>query len=247
MVSFGHFGKKIALRGELMNDDAKKRAAEIALEFIEDGQILGLGTGSTTKFAIEGIGRMVQQGLKVRGIPTSKASAQLASELGIPLLDLNDVSRINITIDGSDECDPEFNLIKGGGGALTREKLVALASEKRVIIVDDSKLVEQLGLTRLLPVEVLPFAWRLSARYLKRLGGEPQLRMSVEQPFVTDNGNYILDCSFGGIAEPAEMERAIKLVPGVVENGLFIGIADTLVISFPDRVDVRHRPTQHSP
>ncbi len=225
-----------------MNDDAKMRAALAALDFVQDGQILGLGTGSTTKFAIEGIARLVKQGMRVKGVPTSKASAQLAEELGIPLLDLNEAGRINVTIDGSDECDPEFNLIKGGGGALTREKLVALASEMRIIIVDDSKLVDHLGVTRLLPVEVLPFAWTLSSRYLRELGCEPLLRNSQGEVFITDNGNFILDCNFGPIPNPAELEKRIKLIPGVVENGLFIGIADALIISFPDRVEVRLRP-----
>lgn len=222
-------------------DLPKQRAAQRALEFVRSGHVVGLGTGSTAKFAIEGLGRLVREGLSIKGVPTSIATERMAGQLGIPLVDLNEAGLIDITIDGADEVDPDFNMIKGGGGALTREKLVALASVKRVILIDESKLVAKLGQSRLLPVEVLPFAWTLSSRKLEDLGCVPNLRKQDQKPFVTDNGNYILDCDFGPIEDAAALEKRIKLLPGVVENGLFIGIADTLVIGFDERVEIRER------
>ena len=223
-------------------DRPKQLAAERALELIRDGQVIGLGTGSTAKFAIEGLGRLVRDGLSVKGVPTSAATERLARELAIPLVSLNEAGVIDVTVDGADEVDPDFNMIKGGGGALTREKLVALASVKRVILVDESKLVSRLGVSRLLPIEVLPFAWTSAARLLSGLGCVASLRELGGVPFVTDNGNYILDCAFGPIEDAATLEKRIKLLPGVIECGLFIGIADTLVIGFDDRVEVRERP-----
>jgi len=225
-----------------MVDGPKQRAAERALELVRDGQVIGLGTGSTARFAIEGLGRLVREGLSIKGVPTSIATERMAMELSIPLVDLNETSTIDLTLDGADEVDPKFNMIKGGGGALTREKLVALASTKRVILVDESKLVPKLGQTRLLPVEVLPFAWTLSARKLNQLGCTSSRREQNGIPFVTDNDNYILDCDFGPIEDPAALEERIKLLPGVIESGLFIGIADTLVIGSEHGVEVRERP-----
>lgn len=225
-----------------MQDEAKRRAAEYAIAMVNNGQVVGLGTGSTAKFAIEGLGRRIREGLSIRGVPTSVGTEKLASDAGIPLVELNEVLVVDITIDGADEVDPDFNMIKGGGGALTREKLVALASKKRVILVDESKLVSKLGESHSLPIEVLPFAWALSSRRLSELGCTTSLRDRAGLPFVTDNGNYILDCDFGAMSDPATLESRIKLLPGVIENGLFIGIADTLVIGFDDRVEVRQRP-----
>ena len=225
-----------------MQDEAKRRAADHAIALVNDGQVIGLGTGSTAKFAIEGLGRRVSDGLLIKGVPTSSATEKLARKVGIPLVDLNEALVVDITLDGADEVDVDFNMIKGGGGALTREKLVALASKRRIILVDESKLVSKLGQLRSLPVEVLPFAWAFSARRLCELGCTTSLRDQTELPFVTDNGNYILDCEFGAIADPPALERQIKLLPGVVDCGLFIGIADTLVIGFDDRVEVKHRP-----
>ncbi|MEK6408747.1 MAG: ribose-5-phosphate isomerase RpiA [Acidobacteriota bacterium] len=222
-------------------DEPKQRAAERALELVGSGQVIGLGTGSTAKFAIEGLGRLVGTGLSIKGVPTSIATERMARELAIPLIDLNDAGVVDVTLDGADEVDPDFNMIKGGGGALTREKLVALASVKRVILVDESKLVSKLGQSRPLPVEVLPFAWTFSARLLNDFGCVASLREQGGKPFVTDNGNYILDCAFGAIEDPAALEKRIKLLPGVIECGLFIGIADALIIGFQDRVEVRER------
>jgi ribose 5-phosphate isomerase A len=222
-------------------DKAKERAAGRALEAVSSGQVIGLGTGSTAKFVIEGLGRLVREGLSIKGVPTSIATERMARELGIPLVDLNEAGVIDITLDGADEVDPDFNMIKGGGGALTREKLVAQASTKRIMLIDESKIVARLGQSRPLPVEVLPFAWTLSARMLSDLRCVPSLRKQGEKPFVTDNGNYILDCEFGPIEDAPVLETKIKLLPGVIECGLFIGIADTLIIGFNDRVEVRER------
>lgn len=224
-----------------MSEEQKKLAAERGIEMIRENQIVGLGTGSTAKFAIEGLGRLVREGLAIRGVPTSNATRKLAADVGIPLLNLNEVDSIDITLDGADEIDSNFDMIKGGGGALTREKLVALASRERVILVDDSKLVARLGAARTLPVEVLAFSWRYSARHLDQMGCGATLRMDGKRPFVTDNGHYILDCDCGAIEEPATLQREIKLLPGVIESGLFIGIADKLVIGFADHVEIRVR------
>jgi ribose 5-phosphate isomerase A len=223
-------------------DQAKERAATRALDLVAAGQVIGLGTGSTAKLAIEGLGRLVREGLSIKGVPTSIATERMARELGIPLIDINQASTIDLILDGADEVDPDFNMIKGGGGALTREKLVALASLKRVIFVDETKLVSKLGESRSLPVEVLPFAWSFSARLLSELGCVVNLRQQAGEHFLTDNGNYILDCDFGLIEGPAGLEKRIKLLPGVIDCGLFIGIADVLVIGFDDRVDIRERP-----
>ena len=225
-----------------LQDEAKKRAAEWAVALVADGQTVGLGTGSTSRFALEALGQRVREGLRIYGVATSEATAQQARALGITVLGLNDVSAIDLTIDGADEVDEAFNMIKGGGGALTREKLVALASKRRVFIVDETKLVKRLGERWPLPVEVLPFSWRHARAKIAQLGCDPQLRMSGERPFETDNENYILDCRFGGISEPRRVEQRLKLIPGVVECGLFIGVADVVVIGWPDRVEVRERP-----
>jgi ribose 5-phosphate isomerase A len=222
-------------------DEPKRRAAEGALQVVRDGQVIGLGTGSTAKFAIGGLGRLVREGLRIKGVPTSIATERMARELGIPLVDLNEADSIDLTMDGADEVDPDFNMIKGGGGALTREKLVALASVREIILVDDSKLVSKLGRSRPLPVEVLPFAWTLSARLLSELGCVATLRQQAGIPFVTDNGNHIVDCDFGLIEDAPALEKSIKLLPGVIECGLFIAIADTLFIGFDDRVEIRER------
>jgi ribose 5-phosphate isomerase A len=223
-------------------DEAKKRAAERAVEMVADGQVVGLGTGSTSRFAIEALGRRVGEGLRIQGVATSEATAEMARGLGIPVVALNDVAAIDVTIDGADEVDGAFDMIKGGGGALTREKLVALASRRRVYIVDETKLVERLGERWPVPVEVLPFSWQHAAARIARMGCEPQLRAKGQQPLETDNGNYILDCRFKEIDEPAQVEQRLKLTPGVVECGLFVGVADVLVIGWPDRVEVRERP-----
>lgn len=222
-------------------DALKKRAAERAIEFVEDGQAVGLGTGSTTLFALEALGRKVREGLKIVGVPTSKHTETIARECGIPLIDLNQVERLDLVIDGADEVDTNFQLIKGGGGALTREKLVAISASLRINVVDEQKLVPQLGVGFPVPVEVLPFAWSLTTRLLKELPCQANLRMKDGKEFETDNGNYIIDCRFEGIEDVAALERQIKLLPGVLECGLFVDICDVIIVGFEDRAEVRYR------
>jgi len=225
----------------MQQDDAKRLAAEKAVEYIGDARVVGLGTGTTTRFAIERMAQLIREGADFCGVPTSNATAELAHRLSIPLRELTEVDSIDISIDGADEIDPSFNMIKGGGGALTREKLVALASKQRIIIADQSKMVEVLGQTRPLPVEVLPFAWNRSAWLIEQLGCRVTRRDVSGRPFVTDNGNYIVDCKFESIPDPPAMETRIKLIPGVVECGLFIDIADTVIIGLEDSVEIRVR------
>jgi ribose 5-phosphate isomerase A len=227
--------------GQDIREEAKRRAAERAVEFLKDGQIVGLGTGSTAIFAIRAIGRLVREGLKIRGVPTSVDTARCATELGIPLVDLNETCSVDITIDGADQIDGRFDMIKGGGGALVREKLVAHVTEREVIVVDPSKPVATLGGSCPVPVEVLPFGWCLAARLLAKLGCTPSLRQRNGQSFVSDNGNYIVDCEFGDISDPGYLERSIKELPGVVETGLFVGLAHTLIVGTESGADVTQR------
>lgn len=224
---------------------AKEAAGRRAAELVRDGMTLGLGTGSTVRFTLERLAeRIREEGLSVRGVPTSEDTAGKARDLGIPLVGLDEVEGIDLTIDGADEVDPAFHLIKGGGGALLREKVVAAASAREAIVIDRAKLVERLGLAFLLPVEVVPFARPTVARRLRRLGAIPAVRMEDSgRPYRTDNGNEILDCRFpDGIADPARLERELNQIPGVVENGLFVGLAHVLVIGSEDgSVEVRER------
>jgi ribose 5-phosphate isomerase A len=223
--------------------DALKRAAALrAVAEVENGMVVGLGTGSTARFAIERLGERVRgEGLRIRGIPTSLASERLARACGVPLVSFEEVTRLDLAIDGADEVDPAFHMIKGGGGALLREKVVARRSRLMVVVVDPSKLVACLGAARQrLPVEVVPFAHRPVAEELIALGGEPVRRELAGRPFVTDNGNWILDVGFAaGIADPAGLEQAIDRIPGVVESGLFVHLLDRLVIGRPGTPEVR--------
>lgn len=218
----------------------KKQAGEYAAAFVESGMTVGLGSGSTAIFATRRIAQRIQTGelTNIRGIPTSLATEAAASALGIPLTSLADHPRIDITIDGADEVDPAFNLIKGGGGAHLREKIVAQATERLIIVVDDSKLVPQLGASWAIPVEVIPFGWQSQAAYLGSLGATATLRMQGEQPFQTDQGNLILDSQFGPIADPAALARKIESRAGIVEHGLFIGMTRDVVVA--DVGGVRH-------
>lgn len=220
-------------------DAAKRRAAERAVVFVRDGTVVGLGTGSTAAFAIAALVRRVRdEGLRIRAVPTSLASAHAAEAGGIPLVDLNDVDYVDVTIDGADEIDPRRDLIKGRGGALLREKLVAVASRREIIIADESKLVERLGERTPLPVEVVPFGWRRTAAALERLGLAPALRGDAANPFRTDNDNLILDCGLPPRAEAAEIAVAIKETTGVVEHGFFLGLAHTVIIATEEGVEV---------
>ena len=216
-----------------MSDSLKLAAAEASLEEVEDGMVLGLGTGSTAALMIEVLGRRVQQGLQVVGIPTSERSAAQASAVGIPLVDFSTHPRIDLTIDGADEVDPALNLIKGLGGALLREKIVAAASRRMTVIVDAGKLVPRLGGVRL-PVEVVAFGWQATAVRLRAAGADTVLRHGADGvAFRTDSGNLILDCAFACIDDAAALAVQLKAMIGVVESGLFIGLATTVIVGTP--------------
>ena len=206
-------------------DKLKQQAGEYAADFIDSGMVIGLGTGSTAIFATRRIAQRLCNGdlRAIVALPTSLATEAAATELGIPLTTLATHPRIDITIDGADEVDPDFNLIKGGGGAHLREKIIAQATERLVIVVDESKLSPQLGTNWPVPVEVIPFNWQSQAAYLRALGAAPALRLAGDRPFHTDQGNIILDCDFGPIADPAALDTALNSRAGIVEHGLFIG------------------------
>jgi len=216
-----------------LTDELKQAAAQKALELVQDGMLVGLGSGSTARYFIEGLGRLVADGMKVRGVPSSRETAELAAELGIPIV-TEILGQIDLAVDGADEVDPALNLIKGRGGALFREKLVAAASKRFVVVVDESKLVKELG-AGVLPVEVLPFLWRTTAERLTALGVSLVVRGGEETPYITDNGNLILDVTVeGGIKKPADFGVELKKTLGVVEHGLFVGMTDTVIVAGPD-------------
>jgi len=208
----------------------KKMAAEKAVEHVDNGMVIGLGTGSTVKYAIKKLGERVNTGLKIEGIPTSLRTKKLAKECNIPLVDLNDYAEIDLTIDGADEVDSFLNLIKGGGGALTREKIIAYHSKKEIIVVDETKVVKKLGVDFPVPVEVTKFGWNATKKTLEELGCTTELRTIMDEVYITDNSNYILDCDFGRINEPEVLEKEINSIPGVIENGLFINLADEIIV-----------------
>ena len=213
----------------------KQAVAEAAVEQIRDGMVLGLGSGSTAALMIQALGARLRSGelSDIVGVTTSFQGEVLAAELGIPLQSLNAVDRIDLAIDGADEVDPAFQLIKGGGACHVQEKLVAVRAERFVVVVDSSKLVDTLNLAFLLPVEVLPGAWRQVQGQLGEMGGDAQLRMAVKKagPVVTDQGNLVLDVKFaGGISDPESLEKAINNLPGVLENGLFVNLADQVLV-----------------
>ena len=214
----------------MANESEKEAAARASLRFVHDGDIVGLGTGSTAVHVVNLLGERVRAGLKIRGIPTSVPTKELAAGLGIPLTTLDEFQQIDVTIDGADEVDPKLRLIKGGGGALLREKIIGSASRKYVIIVDSSKQVPMLGKFPL-PVEVIPFAQALLTKKITALGASVQLRVnSSGKPFITDEGHHILDCHFGQISDPEGLAHELERMPGIVEHGLFIGMADTLLV-----------------
>src|SRR5208282_388233 len=206
-------------------DELKRAAAMRAIEEVEDGMVLGLGTGSTAAHVVEGLGRRVAAGLRVVGIPTSERTAAQARGLGIPIATFAEYQSLDLTIDGADEVElGTLDLIKGLGGALLHEKIVAAASHRLVIVVDQEKLVERLGEHTPVPVEVAQFGWQATAVAMAKLGCTPERRYMIgEQPYVTDGGNYILDCRFGPLADPAAIEQQIAMTVGTVESGLFVG------------------------
>jgi ribose 5-phosphate isomerase A len=215
----------------LEKEELKKLAGEKAVEQVEDNMIIGLGTGSTIKYSIIKLGELVRNGLKIKAVPTSVHTQRLAKEYNIPLTTLEENSVIDLTIDGADEVDSDLNLIKGGGGALTREKIIAFNSKKVIIVIDDSKIVKALGIDFALPVEVLRFGWTSTKRALEEFGCNVELRKVMgDEPFITDNSNYILDCDFDRIENPEQLERDINNIPGVVENGLFVGLVDEVIV-----------------
>lgn len=214
--------------------NSKRAAGEKAAEYIKNGMSIGLGTGSTVHWTIVKLGEMVKEGLRVQAMPTSEQTAQLMAELGIPQLKpYPSMEKLDLTIDGADEVSSDVNLIKGGGGALLREKIIASYSSVYITVVDHSKCVSELGQFPL-PVEVVKFGWELTSIQMARLGCAPILRMKDEAPFLTDNGNYILDCSFDTISKPAELTTQLNLIPGVAENGLFVNMTNILIVGRAD-------------
>ncbi|AEB11917.1 ribose-5-phosphate isomerase RpiA [Marinithermus hydrothermalis] len=216
----------------------KKAAALAAVQLVRSGMTVGLGTGSTAKYAIQEIGRRLREGSLegVRGVPTSEASARLAREVGIPLVELGPEG-VDLAIDGADEIAPDLALIKGLGGALLREKIVEATARVFVVIADSSKKVRALGERGPVPVEVAPFGYRATLVALRRLGGVPEVRMAGGRPFVTDNGNLIADVRFDPIEDPARLEQELKAIPGVLEVGLFVGMADLAFVAGPEGVE----------
>lgn len=219
------------------SDVAKRRAGERAAEDVEDGMVVGLGTGSTTAYAIDAIGRALEDGRSVRGVPTSFQSRQRAIDCGIPLVGLDEVDGVDLAIDGADQVTDDGDLIKGGGAAHAREKFVAAAADRFVVVADSSKLTTPLE--RPVPLEVLPDALPVVETRVRDLEGEPVVRAAEckDGPVVTDNGNLVLDCAFGPIAEPGALARDLAAIPGVVEHGLFVGMADAVFVGTESEVE----------
>lgn len=213
-------------------DDAQRlaRLAERAAAEVEDGMRLGLGTGSTADAFLHALGKRVAEGLRVSGVPTSRRTADLATSLGIEVLAFDDIDQLDLGVDGADEIDPDLNVVKGRGGALLYEKLVALICDRYLIIAADEKRVDQLGTRLPLPVEVVPYGWRQTERRVAALVDRPKLRMDGDAAYRTDGGHFILDCATGPILDPASLDVALKEVTGVVDHGLFIGIATEAMV-----------------
>jgi ribose 5-phosphate isomerase A len=215
----------------MANDQEKEAAARASLEFVKNGQVVGLGTGSTAAYFIRLLGAEVKNGLRIRGIPSSDRSREQAAGLGIPLITLDECQEIDVTVDGADEVDPQLRLIKGGGGALLREKIVASASRQLVIVADATKRVSVLGKFPL-PVEVIKFAQAVVRKKIEALGAAVEMRMGTDgKPYLTDENNYILDCRFGQIPDADGLARRLSDMPGVVEHGLFIGMANVVLVA----------------
>jgi ribose 5-phosphate isomerase A len=214
-------------------DPAKDAVGQAAARLVEPGMRLGLGSGSTFLRFLEHLGQRVRdEGLDVVGVPSSEGTAARARELSVPLTTLDELDSLDLTIDGADEVDPAKHMIKGGGAALAREKIIATAAAEMIVMVGEDKMVDRLGRSFLLPVEVMPFGWRQAATRLREFGCEPGLRMKDDQPLITDNDNYILDCKFAdGIPDPPSMESAINLIPGVLDNGLFTNLAGRVLVA----------------
>ena len=228
-------------------DQRKREAAERALQLVRPGMKLGLGSGSTAHQFVDFVGEKVKAGLDIRCVATSEGTAAQAKALGIPLGTLDDIPELDLTVDGADEVDPKLNLIKGGGGALLREKIVASASKRMVVIADSTKLVPRLGAFPL-PIEVVPFGLAATRRHIERafaklgLAGPMLVLGGESSPFITDGGHYILDCSLGAIADPQALSEILSPIPGIVEHGLFVGIARAAIIAGAEGVEVLGDP-----
>jgi len=220
-----------------MIDKEKELAGSAVSDFVKDGMILGLGTGSTFYYAIKKIGEMVKDGLKIKAVSTSSSTDKLAKSLNISIMSIDDVQKIDLTIDGADEVDPNFNGIKGGGGALLFEKVVAKSSKKNLWVVNSAKMVKKLGKFPL-PVEVVPYALGNVFKKLERKGYNPRVRMKDGEKYITDSGNYIIDASLGVIEDPYKLEVELNMIPGVVENGLFLDVVDIVVVGKGESVEI---------
>lgn len=225
-------------------DELKRHAAIRAVEYVHDGMKVGLGTGSTATFAIQELGRRMNSGLHIVGVPTSDRSAKLAQELGIPLTTLEECPRLDVTIDGADEVNlSTMHVLKGLGGALLHEKIVALCTETEMLIVDETKVVQRLGERTPVPVEVVAFGWTRACAALADLGCQTERRATAEgKPYITDSGNYLIDCHFPGIDDPPALAKRIKGITGVVEHGIFVDIACRVVIAHPNGTQIVEKP-----
>ena len=222
-------------------DTFKELAARATLDYVKDGYVVGLGTGSTAGHMIRALGEKVRAGMKLRGVPTSQETAALAKQAGIPLLEADNRWEIDVAIDGADQVDPQFNLIKGGGGALLKEKIVAASAKQFIVVVDHTKQVPVLGGSFPLPIEVVPFGWGSTVREIESLTKSPVvLRERNGAPFLTEAGHFIVDVHLDRIDQPAELETALNLIPGVVETGLFIGRTTLLIVGTPQGVQIVH-------
>ncbi|HJT20623.1 MAG TPA: ribose-5-phosphate isomerase RpiA [Nitrospira sp.] len=222
-------------------DQLKRAAALKALDFVQDGMIVGLGTGSTARHVVIALGERVRGGMKLRGVPTSQETAALARQSGISLIDTDDRWVLDVAIDGADQVDPAFNLIKGGGGALLKEKIVAASAKQFIVLVDYTKRVSVLGGSFPLPVEIIPFGWGSTAREIEaRTHGRVVLRERGGTPFQTESGNFIVDVHLPRIERPKELESTLSIIPGVVESGLFVGRTDVLIVGTPEGVETCH-------
>ena len=223
-------------------DELKRQAAIKAVDYVQDGMVLGLGTGSTAKYLVLALGERIRQGLKIRGVPTSQDTADLARSQGIPLIESDNTWTLDLAIDGADQVDPQLCLIKGGGGALLKEKIVAAAARQLIIVVDHTKRVPVLGNSFPLPIEVVPFGWGNTARQLEAIAGKAVLREREGRPFRTEAGHFILDLHVGSITDPTDMEIRLNQIPGVVETGLFVGRTSLLIVGTPEGVVLQAAP-----
>ncbi len=233
-----------SLSDHTLLDDFKREAAAAALEHVQSDSVIGLGTGSTSAHFLKLLGERIQDGTlsNIAGVPTSEGAAAQAKKYGIPLTSFEHHLELVLTVDGADEVDPWLNMIKGGGGALLREKIVAQASRTLIIIVDESKLSSRLGVNWPVPIEVIPFGWQTQRAYLENLGAQVDVRLAESgKPLLTDQGNLILDCRFGPIDDPYVLASKLDARPGIVEHGLFLGMADELIVAGHDGIRTVHR------